>query len=147
MSLKKDKAEELLKGWIATAEGWKARAAKAEKDLTQSIEARNNLNDQITALRAAAPPKMDKRKVEDAANGVMASLLMDAKGALTASQNPECYAVAMRIMAAEGKMGALMILEASVIQRLKALAELKRAGREVSSDDLNELVTLAERFI
>ncbi len=101
---------------------------------------------ELKALRESEPPKLDKKKIQNALNAVLYSLLMDAKGALMVSGDPSAAEVAIRISQAELNMPALTLAETMLVQRAKAMSRKFMAGMEVDKEEISGFFKLVEKL-
>ncbi len=101
---------------------------------------------ELRALRAAEPPKIDKKKVQNAVNAVLYGLLMDAKGALLASGDSSAAEIAIRITQMELNMPALALTETMLVQRAKSLSRKLSDGLEVGREEMDDFFKLAGKL-
>lgn len=100
-------------------------------------------------LKAQRPVRFDEGRVREAAQATQFAVLMDLKGALMvlAMDSPEAAKALLRIQKLEAETGATVTATTVLLQRSKVLAERRRAGLEVTAEDLNDLLTQAEKLL
>ena len=112
-----------------------------EKDIALAKQAL-----ELKSLREAEPPKIDRKRIQNALDTVLYSLLMDAKGALMASGDPSAAEVAIRITQVEMNMPALTLTETMLVQRAKAMAKKWIGGLEVDKSEIDGFFKLVEKL-
>ncbi len=116
--------------------------------LTYRVEEAEKLAEKLRGkIKDMKPPKLDAKKLEAAVNTVLLALLMDAKGVLQVTMDPDMARVAVKIQQAEISMAPLVLAETMVVQRAKSLAQKKLSGLEIDDDDLIGLYKFAERLL
>ena len=123
-------------------EGREKAEAQVE-DLTAQVEALGN------KLRAQKPVRFDDQKVAAAADAAFAAALMDIRGALLplSLQSTEAARVLLRVQKLETSLGTTVTAATVVLQRAKVLAERRRQGLELTTEEVDDLLTHAQSLL
>jgi len=117
-----------------------AKVAELEHALAQVNQTLIGRNAELDAARQAA----DRMVFKDV---VVLTALLDAKAFLTARGGVEAALIIHGIAQVEQRLGTEAVLMATAVQRLKSLAGQKRGGFEVTPEDIEDLLTLAQRLL